>query len=55
MGAYHGRAGFDAFTHYKSTLWRPAGWEIPLRYPPYSGRQLAVIRAVYEGRDRAAR
>ena len=55
MGAYHGRAGFDAFTHYKSTLWRPAGWEIPLRYPPYSSRQLAVIRAVYEGRDRGAR
>ena len=55
MGAYHGRAGFDAFTHYKSILWKPAGWEIPLRYPPYSGRQLAVIRAVYEGRDRAAR
>ena len=35
MGAYHGRAGFETFTHRKSVV-RRANWADPgLRYPPY--------------------
>lgn len=32
MGCYHGRAGFDAFTHYKSVLKRSTLIDLPLRY-----------------------
>lgn len=35
MGAYHGKAGFDAFTHYKSILDKKTFIDMPLRYQPY--------------------
>jgi aldehyde dehydrogenase (NAD+) len=35
MGAYHGRTGFDTFSHRKSVLVKTARMELPLRYPPY--------------------
>lgn len=34
MGASHGRAGFDAFTHYRSVLRRRFFPDFRLRYPP---------------------
>jgi len=34
VGAYHGRASFDAFTHYRSVLKRSLAIDLPLRYPP---------------------
>lgn len=36
MGAYHGKASFDTFTHYKSVTSRQFWLDIPLRYPPYA-------------------
>ena len=35
MGKYHGKAGFDNFTHYKSILKRPFWMDLNFRYPPY--------------------
>ena len=35
MGKYHGKAGFDNFTHYKSILKRPFWLDLDFRYPPY--------------------
>ena len=35
MGKYHGKAGFDNFTHYKSVLKRPFWLDLSFRYPPY--------------------
>lgn len=36
MGSYHGKAGFDTFTHYKSIL-KKANWlDLPFRYHPYT-------------------
>ena len=35
MGKYHGKAGFDNFTHYKSVLKRPFWLDLNFRYPPY--------------------
>ena len=35
IGNYHGKAGFDTFSHQKAILSRPAKLDIPLRYPPY--------------------
>ncbi len=33
LGNYHGKAGFDAFTHYKSILVQPARFDLKLSYP----------------------
>jgi len=35
MGAYHGKAGFDAFTHYKSIVDKKCLIDLPMRYQPY--------------------
>jgi aldehyde dehydrogenase (NAD+) len=36
MGAYHGRATFDTFTHQKSVLDKGTSVDPALRYPPYN-------------------
>lgn len=36
QGAYHGKASFDTFTHYKSVLQSHKHIDIKLKYPPYS-------------------
>ena len=35
MGSFHGKASFDAFTHWRSVLKKPFYLDLPLRYPPY--------------------
>jgi aldehyde dehydrogenase (NAD+) len=35
FGAYHGKATFDVFTHYKSVMTRALHPDVPIRYPPY--------------------
>jgi aldehyde dehydrogenase (NAD+) len=35
MGAYHGKAGFEAFSHKKSIYKSPLWLDIPIKYPPY--------------------
>nr|WP_051358001.1 aldehyde dehydrogenase [Rubidibacter lacunae] len=43
IGAYHGRTGFDTFSHRRSVV-RKGFWpEIELRYPPYEGK-LSLFR-----------
>jgi len=46
MGSYHGKAGFDAFTHYKSVLQKSTLIDIPLRYPPYSNWALKLLKRI---------
>ncbi len=43
MGSYHGRSGFDTFSHHRSVLARPFSLDLPFRYPPYAGK-LALVR-----------
>lgn len=38
LGAYHGRASFEAFSHRKSVLTKPFVLDAPLRYPPSAGK-----------------
>ena len=38
IGAYHGKVGFDCFTHYKSTMKKTPLIEIPIRNAPYAGK-----------------
>ena len=35
MGAYHGKAGFDAFSHTKSIVDKKTWMDLPMRYQPY--------------------
>ncbi len=35
MGAYHGKAGFDAFSHTKSIVDKKTWIDLPMRYQPY--------------------
>ena len=36
MGAYHGKIGFDTFTHYKSIVDKKIWLDLPMRYQPYT-------------------
>ena len=45
MGSYHGKAGFDCFTHYRSVLRRPLWPDPSFRYPP-AGSSLAAVKRV---------
>ncbi len=38
MGNYHGKAGFDAFSHYKSVLTNSFAIDNPFRYPPFKNK-----------------
>ena len=36
MGSYHGKAGFDAFSHTKSIVDKKTWMDLPMRYQPYN-------------------
>ncbi|TCD47875.1 aldehyde dehydrogenase family protein [Chlorobium sp. N1] len=44
FGAYHGRAGFEAFSVRRSLMQRPIAADIRLRYPPYHGLKYRFLR-----------
>ncbi len=44
IGNYHGKAGFDCFTHYKSILDKPTWLELPIKYYPHTQRKLKWIK-----------
>ena len=45
MGAYHGKAGFETFSHSKSVVKRSTWADPGIKYPPYT-TPLAVLRRV---------
>ena len=46
MGAYHGKAGFDAFSHRKSVLRKPTRPDLKLLYPPYKPLVERLVRKI---------
>lgn len=48
MGSYHGKAGFDTFTHYKSILDSGLRFEAPMKYLPYRAWKMKVLRWIFE-------
>ncbi len=38
MGSYHGKEGFDAFSHYKSIVDKKTWLDLPMRYQPYKNK-----------------
>ena len=47
IGAYHGKTGFDTFSHYKSVIRKPFWLDLPIRYPPYKGKLGLVKKVVF--------
>jgi aldehyde dehydrogenase (NAD+) len=47
MGAYHGRSGFDTFSHSKAVLERPTKPDPPVTYPPYTRLKQMLVRRVF--------
>jgi len=48
IGSYHGKAGFDTFTHFKSILNKGTWFDPSLKYPPYTSTKLKIIRKVFK-------
>lgn len=44
MGSYHGKEGFDTFTHYKSIVDKKTWLDLPMRYQPYKGIHEKLLR-----------
>ena len=44
MGRYHGRAGFDCFTHEQSVVDKSVLGDVPVRYRPYTALKDRLIR-----------
>ncbi|MBA3744297.1 aldehyde dehydrogenase family protein [Sporichthya sp.] len=44
MGAYHGKWGYEAFSHRKATLRMPSRPDLKMIYPPYSERDKKILR-----------
>ncbi len=44
IGAYHGEAGFKAFSHYKGILKKPTWFELPIKYFPHTAGRFKLIK-----------
>jgi aldehyde dehydrogenase (NAD+) len=44
MGAYHGKAGFDTFSHGKAVLRKPTKPDPSIMYPPYKNWKYKLVR-----------
>mgnify|MGYP001814491003 FL=1 len=46
MGSYHGRAGFNDFSHHKTIMIKPMWFELFMKYPPHRKFYLRIYRSV---------
>ncbi len=44
MGSYHGKTGFDTFSHRKSVLEKKTWLDLPMRYQPYTEKNEKTVR-----------
>lgn len=44
MGAYHGRFGFDTFSHLKAVMKRSFALDAPMRYPPFNAFKFNLLK-----------
>lgn len=44
MGGYHGRAGFETFSHYKSIVDKKTWMDLPIRYQRYDEKKEKMLR-----------
>eukprot|EP00928_Gymnodinium_smaydae_P015234 TRINITY_DN15597_c0_g1_i1.p1 TRINITY_DN15597_c0_g1~~TRINITY_DN15597_c0_g1_i1.p1 ORF type:complete len:536 (-),score=123.54 TRINITY_DN15597_c0_g1_i1:285-1892(-) len=48
-GSYHGRWGFEEFSHRRSVMYRPTWLDPPQRYPPYTDQNASAMQRVLVG------
>ncbi|MEN8229690.1 MAG: aldehyde dehydrogenase family protein [Bacteroidota bacterium] len=46
MGHYHGKSGFEAFSHHKSVMIKPTWFELFLKYPPHRKIYHRIYRSI---------
>ena len=44
MGAYHGKTGFETFSHRKAVLSKVAAMDMSLRYPPFDAKKQTWVK-----------
>ena len=47
MGSYHGKDGFDAFSHYKSIVDKKTWLDLPMRYQPYKSKLFEKLLHIF--------
>jgi aldehyde dehydrogenase (NAD+) len=45
-GAYHGKIGFDNFSHLKTVMKRSFWFDVPLRYPPFTDKKFKLLKKI---------
>ncbi len=48
QGAYHGKAGFLAFSHEKSLLYSKMVLDLPIKYPPHTPQKLKWLKRIFK-------
>ena len=46
MGAYHGKVGFETFSHFKSVLYQKNYLDLPVRYQPYTKKKEKLMKII---------
>eukprot|EP00415_Alexandrium_ostenfeldii_P002050 UN2050 len=49
MGRYHGKWGFDEFSHTRGVMYRSTWLDPPQRYPPYNDRNMRMMQKMLIG------
>ena len=47
MGSYHGRDGFNAFSHYKSVVDKKTWMDLPMRYQPFKSKLYETLLHIF--------
>ena len=47
IGSYHGKWGFETFSHRKAVVSKPSHPDISLLYPPYTAAKMKIIRRFF--------
>ncbi|MGN0426911.1 MAG: aldehyde dehydrogenase [Agathobacter sp.] len=47
MGSYHGKDGFDVFSHYKSIVDKKTWMDLPMRYQPYKSKLYETLLHIF--------
>ena len=47
-GSYHGKFGFDIFSHKKSIVWSKTMIDLPIRYAPFNQLKFRILKKILE-------
>ena len=47
-GSYHGKFGFDTFSHKKSIVWSETIIDLPIRYAPFNQLKFRILKKILE-------